>query len=96
VLVRSPKQVQQLRQLQTCSSPNCAPSDVPSACKIAANDLAGAEVCTGVELAPAADETRERWASSAGFGILVRTRRSAAKKTSFRRAAVLPLAASRT
>jgi hypothetical protein len=35
---------------------NCAPADVPTACKIAANDLAGAEVCAGLELPPGTDD----------------------------------------
>jgi hypothetical protein len=37
---------------------NCAPVGVPSACKIAANDLAGVEVCAGLELASPTDEKR--------------------------------------
>ena len=35
---------------------NCASADPPSACKLAANDLAGAEVCAGLELPTGTDE----------------------------------------
>ncbi len=35
---------------------NCAPSDVPGACKAVANDQAGAQVRAGIELASELDE----------------------------------------
>jgi hypothetical protein len=38
---------------------NCAPADPPTACKIAANDPAGAEVCAGLELPPGTDELQK-------------------------------------
>ncbi len=38
---------------------NCAPSDTAGACMVAANELAGAEVCAALELAPATDEQQE-------------------------------------
>jgi hypothetical protein len=40
---------------------NCAPADPPTACKIAANDPAGAEVCAGLELTPGTDDKHERF-----------------------------------
>lgn len=44
---------------------NCRSADVPSACKIAASDLAGAEVCAGLELPSGTDGAtpvaRDEW-----------------------------------
>lgn len=37
---------------------NCAPDDLPTASKLAANDLGGAEERAGLALGPAADELR--------------------------------------
>jgi hypothetical protein len=42
----------------------CAPADPPTACKIAANDPAVAEVCAGLELPPGTEDEHESRANA--------------------------------